>query len=190
MGPSRPPLPRPPPPRPRVRLTPSPRPPPCLPPGGPWALRGVYPLPVLELPVGRVDRVSLGPGAAPWQSDVCVYWRAYQPPLLPPPLLPHLPHRCVSRAPPAPCVHVCAVLGRADSVLRTGQLLEAYDGHPSQQKWCEATVVDESPLEVKLHFKVCSSVPLRCALGCALACAVGWAAPVAAAPLHACRADA
>ncbi len=61
----------------------------------------------------------------------------------------------------------CAdVLG---GVLRVGQVIEAFDEHPTQRKWCEASVVDERATEVKVHFKV-SSVASIIARHCGLCC--------------------
>ena len=39
-------------------------------------------------------------------------------------------------------------------MLRIDQQIEVFDSHPSQLKWCEAKVVEETPSEVKVHFKV------------------------------------
>ncbi len=44
-------------------------------------------------------------------------------------------------------------LGFPSGVLRVGQQIEVFDDHPSQKKWCEAKVIEETPTEVKVHFK-------------------------------------
>ena len=38
-------------------------------------------------------------------------------------------------------------------VLRVGQVIEVFDDHPTINKWSEGSVVEESPDQVKVHFK-------------------------------------
>jgi hypothetical protein len=33
-------------------------------------------------------------------------------------------------------------------------MIDVFDNHPKQKKWCEATVLEESSTQVKVHFKV------------------------------------
>ena len=57
-------------------------------------------------------------------------------------------------------VLLCYCLDLPGGILRPGQLIDVFDEHPRQLKWCEASVVDDNADSVLVHFKVIALIAM------------------------------
>ena len=55
-----------------------------------------------------------------------------------------------------PCVP-CEPADVAGGTFQPGQVVDLYDADPTQSKWVTGSIVEVTPEQVKVHFKVCFS---------------------------------